>query len=173
VNPDTAVGATRRQAPAFLAAPPLTGCQQRPPQRLTARVKSAVIAEIVVAAAAARAVHQGGAQEVREVAMLMFLTILFMSVLALAVCAAAFSLAAGAQPQPQKQPERQPAVEAPRFFAQAPLPPKAAAVPQVPIEVLLSDIERHVRLEQAAAEAFLEGPTRDALHSRTGSPLAN
>ncbi len=104
--------------------------------------------------------------------MLMFLTILFMSVLTLAVCAAAFNLAAGTPQQPEAQPERVAHVEPPRFFAQAPAK-RAAALEQVPIEVLLRDIERHVRLEQAAAEAFLEGPTRDALHSPTSSPLAN
>jgi hypothetical protein len=37
--------------------------------------------------------------------------------------------------------------------------------------MLLSQIERHVRLEQAAAEAYLDLPTRDSLHSRTESPL--
>jgi hypothetical protein len=39
--------------------------------------------------------------------------------------------------------------------------------------VLLSHIERHVRLEQAAVEAYLDVPTRDTLHSRTASPLLN
>ena len=57
----------------------------------------------------------------------------------------------------------------PRFFAEHPRGAQAA----VPIEVLLLQIERHVRLEHAAAEAFLESPTRDSLHSRTMSPLVH
>jgi hypothetical protein len=104
--------------------------------------------------------------------MAMFLTILLMSVLVLALCVAAFGLATAdgrrdAAPRPDPRPSR----EEPRFFAHAPV--AAAGHPRVPIEVLLSDIERHVRLEQAAAEAFLEIPTRDALHSRSDSPLLN
>lgn len=104
--------------------------------------------------------------------MVMFLSLLLMSVIALALCVAAFGLATAEERQhaAQRQAAR-PAVAPPRFFAHAPLPSADAA--RVPIEVLLSDIERHVRLEQAAAEAFLEVPTRDALHSRTSSPLAN
>lgn len=105
--------------------------------------------------------------------MLMFLTLLFMSLLAVAVCAAAFGLATrGADaPPPAVQPGRAAEAEPARFFAQPVAAPPAAA--RVPIELLLSDIERHVRLEQAAAEAFLEVPTRDALHARSSSPLAN
>ena len=103
--------------------------------------------------------------------MLMFLTILSMSLLALLACVAAFGLATRTEVQPEVQPEPRLAVEPPRFFA-APVA-RPVATPQVPIEVLLSQIERHVRLEQAAAEAFLEVPTPDALHSRTASPLLN
>ena len=99
-------------------------------------------------------------------AMVMFLTLLLMSVLAVAVCAAAFGVAtAGRGASPRRGPSARLAVEPPRFFAQ---PGRGRPdAPRVPIEVLLSHIERHVRLEQAAAEAFLEVPTRDSLHSRT------
>jgi hypothetical protein len=104
--------------------------------------------------------------------MLMFLTLFFMSLLAVAVCAAAFGLATrGVDAAPAVQPGRAPALEPARFFAQPPVAPPA--VSRVPIELLLSDIERHVRLEQAAAEAFLELPSRDALHAHSRSPLAN
>jgi len=58
----------------------------------------------------------------------------------------------------------------PRFFLQE---RPAATVPRVPIEVLLLQIERHVRLEQAAAESFLDSPTPKSLHSRTTSPLVH
>jgi len=59
-----------------------------------------------------------------------------------------------------------------RFFAA----PKLPALPQpalVPIEVLLHQIENHVRLEEAAAESFLEFPTEALLHCKTTSPLVN
>jgi hypothetical protein len=55
-----------------------------------------------------------------------------------------------------------------RFFADT-VPPQAP----VPIEALLLQIEQHVRLEQAAAEAFLNAPTRQSLHCRTMSPLVH
>jgi hypothetical protein len=55
-----------------------------------------------------------------------------------------------------------------RFFADA-----APAAPRVPVEALLLQIEQHVRLEQAAAEAFLNAPTRQSLHCRTMSPLVH
>jgi hypothetical protein len=44
---------------------------------------------------------------------------------------------------------------------------------QVPIEALLLQIENHVRLEQAAAESFLQAPDSAHLHSRTTSALVN
>ncbi|MGA7886543.1 MAG: hypothetical protein WCA44_12435 [Acidobacteriaceae bacterium] len=55
---------------------------------------------------------------------------------------------------------------------------RAAAAPAipahpVPIELLLLQIENHVRLEQAAAELFLESPTHDLLYSKTPSPFVN
>jgi len=34
-------------------------------------------------------------------------------------------------------------------------------------------IENHVRLEQAAAESFVEFPTQALLHSKTTSPFVN
>jgi hypothetical protein len=49
--------------------------------------------------------------------------------------------------------------------------PIAAARSPITIEALLLQIESHVRLEQAAAESFVEYPTAAQLHSRTMSPL--
>ena len=65
-----------------------------------------------------------------------------------------------------------------RFFARdtaptANVPPPVVTVPRIPIEVLLAQIERHVRLEHAAAESFLYDPTVESLHSRTTSPLVH
>jgi hypothetical protein len=103
--------------------------------------------------------------------MVMFATILIMSLLAVAVCAAAFGAATRGEARPEAQPERRLVLESPRFFA---IPAaKPAEAPGIPVEMLLSQIERHVRLEQAAAEAYLDLPTRDSLHSRTESPLLN
>jgi hypothetical protein len=59
-----------------------------------------------------------------------------------------------------------------RFFADEFVAP-AALQYQVPLEVLLLQIESHVRLEQAAAESFLESPASASLHSRTTSPLVH
>jgi hypothetical protein len=103
--------------------------------------------------------------------MVMFATILIMSLLAVAVCAAAFGAATRGEAQPETQPEKRLALEPPRFFASPAANP--AEAPAVPVEFLLTQIERHVRLEQAAAEAYLHLPTRDALHSRTTSPLSH
>jgi len=62
---------------------------------------------------------------------------------------------------------------APRFFVEPPVVLPLAARSRVPIEALLLQIENHVRLEQAAAESFLECPNASLLHSRTISPLVN
>jgi len=59
-----------------------------------------------------------------------------------------------------------------RFFVDLPAAPLAAR-PKVPIEVLLLQLENHVRLEQAAAECFLQAPDTARLRSRTTSPLLN
>jgi len=58
-----------------------------------------------------------------------------------------------------------------RFFMMRP----AVATPSpagIGADVLVLQIERHVRLERAAAEAFLQLPTVEALHMRTLAPLA-
>lgn len=57
-----------------------------------------------------------------------------------------------------------------RFFMLRPA--VAAAAPgAAAAETLVLQIERHVRLERAAAEAFLQFPTVEALHMRTLAPL--
>ncbi len=64
-----------------------------------------------------------------------------------------------------------------RFFsdraAATPTVPPVALPRQVPIEVLLLQIENHVRMEQAAAEVFIAFPTQARLHSKTASPFVN
>ncbi len=112
--------------------------------------------------------------------MVMFLMAVCLSMFGLAVTAMAFGAATRDERDEQDvQPELRPVVslslEAPRFFADTgkPIPAAATSQPRVPIEVLLLQIERHVRLEQAAAESFLDYPTPDSLHSRTTSPLVH
>jgi hypothetical protein len=106
----------------------------------------------------------------------MFLMALCMSVFGLAVTALAFSAATSAAPpagasEQALQPTARQVLDETRFFAvEAPSP---AAAPRVPIEVLLLQLEHHVRLEQAAAESFLHAPSMQALHSRTTSPLVH
>ena len=106
----------------------------------------------------------------------MFLMALCMRVFGLAVSAVAFSAATGgthaAEAGDRKlQPTARLPLQEPRFFAvEAPRP---AAPPRVPVEVLLLQLEQHVRLEQAVAESFLHAPSTQALHSRTTSPLVH
>lgn len=59
-----------------------------------------------------------------------------------------------------------------RFFVDR-LTPASAPMPPVPVELLLQQIENHVRLEQAAAESFVALPTYAKLHSKTTSSFLN
>ncbi len=98
-----------------------------------------------------------------------------LSVFGLAVAALAFGAAtrdAREAPGARPQPVAAKAASRPRFFVEPSTLP-AGVQARVPIEALLLQIESHVRLEQAAAETFLESPTPALLHSRTISPLAN
>ena len=87
-----------------------------------------------------------------------------LSMFGLAVTCLAFGAATRGEP-PKEKPALKPAIPAPRFFVDP--------ARQVPIEALLLQIENHVRLEQAAAECFLQAPDSARLHSRTTSPLVN
>jgi hypothetical protein len=113
--------------------------------------------------------------------MVMFLMALCLSMFGLAVTAMAFGAATRDErtmeaAQPAVKPALPVSLSPSRFFTDLPIVPAvplAAARPQVPIEVLLLQIDRHVRLEQAAAESFLDYPTVSSLHSRTASPLVH
>jgi hypothetical protein len=107
----------------------------------------------------------------------MFLTALCLSMLGVAVAALSFGAAtrgqarsAEAEPEAMSAPAMTVAMGTPKFFAAG-----AAVPPQqpVPLDVLLLQIERHVRLEQAAAESFIHQPSLQSLHSRTTSPLVH
>jgi hypothetical protein len=106
----------------------------------------------------------------RRTKMLMFLTLLLVSFAVLtATAVAAVGLAQREESAPSLRPERSVAVETPKFFVvEGPAPETRQPIP---LEVLLAQIDRHVRLEQAAARTFLDVPTAGSLHSRTESPL--
>lgn len=104
--------------------------------------------------------------------MAMFLTILLISLPVLVfTCVFVAAEKRREEDRALAAPAPRPEAEAPRFFAAD--VPAITTRPQVPIEVLMSQIERHVRLEQAAARTFLAVPTPESLHSRTESPLVH
>jgi hypothetical protein len=109
----------------------------------------------------------------------MFLMALCMSVFGLGVAAAAFGTATRSKsPDSAVQPHA-PLVKAAapaRFFSdQVALPavPPVVPVSQVPIEVLLLQLENYVRMEQAAAESFIAFPSQERLHTKTTSSFVN
>ena len=74
---------------------------------------------------------------------------------------------------PRARCRKRQAVEGLRFFqSDIPRSVPGSASP-VPVEVLLLQIERHVRLEQAAAESFHLRPTPESLHVHTTSPFVH
>jgi hypothetical protein len=109
----------------------------------------------------------------------MFLMGLAMSLLGIAVSAMAFSAAVRDDGERDERPrdDRQPSLPIglttlpeDSFFADDRM---LTGKTVVPIEVLRLQIEHHVRLEQAAAEAFHQQPTHEALHVQTVSPLVH
>jgi len=99
------------------------------------------------------------------------------SVFGLAVACLAFGAATRTEERsPVSQPQPQPALAKTKVKTRFFVDPVFVAPPahaRVPIEALLLQIENHVRLEQAAAESFLQTPTPALLHSRTVSTLVN
>ncbi len=105
----------------------------------------------------------------------MLLMALCVSMFTLAVAAIAFGAATRQEsPTSPVQPEMRPvkAVASGRFFADNVVPRQSPRT-YVPTEVLLAQIENHVRLEQAAAESFLETPSHAQLHTKTTSAFVN
>jgi hypothetical protein len=108
----------------------------------------------------------------------MFLTLAALSVLSLVITAVLFAAAGRqvledgpAEPRADATPRRTPS----HFFVdqRTPASPADDRPQPVSIEALLLQIEGHVRLEQAAAQAFQEAPTVEALHMATTSPLVH
>lgn len=103
----------------------------------------------------------------------LFLMALCMSLLGVAATAIAFGAATRSEAgEGEDLPVAKPAPALTRFFVDDVTLP-ATPHPRVPIEALLLQIEQHIRLEQAAAESFLDCPTAQSLHSRTSSPLVH
>jgi len=104
----------------------------------------------------------------------MLLMVAAMSLFGVAVSGILFAAATRSEGEPVRQPEARPAerpvLAAPGFFVDERV---IQARPGIPIEALLLQIERHVALEQAAAESFLHAPTSQSLHSHTLSPLVH
>lgn len=108
-----------------------------------------------------------------------------MEMLLMGICISVFGLAvavlafgAATRPESAPAPAKLEAVKAEspaRFFADsipAFMPVKPAMTP-LPLQALLLQIENHVRLEQAAAESFIDYPSAALLHSKTASPFVN
>ncbi len=99
---------------------------------------------------------------------------LCMSLLGVAATAIAFGAATRGEargPELAPEPKPVPAPSPTRFLLDDVGIPSPQ--PRVPVEALLLQIERHIRLEQAAAESFLDCPTAQSLHTRTSSPLVH
>lgn len=108
----------------------------------------------------------------------MLLMGLCMSVFGLGIAALAFGAATRSQSSDsnskvQPQLPLVQAVAPAHFFSNRVVVPPVVSPQQVPIEVLLLQIENHVRMEQAAAEMFLAFPSQARLHSKTTSPFVN
>ena len=114
----------------------------------------------------------------------MLLMGLCMSVFGLGIAALAFGAATRSQSSDSSSNSKvQPqlplvkAAASARFFsdraAAIPAVPPVVPASQVPIEVLLLQLENHVRMEQAAAESFIAFPSQDRLHTKTTSPFVN
>jgi hypothetical protein len=99
----------------------------------------------------------------------MFLMALVLSVLAAGISAVAFGAATRGADAPLAAPPAEAAAAGARFFADT----RDVALRELDAVTMVLQIERHIRLEQAAAEQFQALPTARSLHSRTASPLAN
>jgi hypothetical protein len=101
--------------------------------------------------------------------MIMFLTILLAAVPVLFLAALAMKSSSPRAGETAPQPKV--SLPAPRFFTEEPL--AGASRSRLPRELVLSQIERHFRAEQAAAEHFFAVPSEESLYSEPGSPALN
>jgi len=101
----------------------------------------------------------------------MFLVALFTCIFGLGVSVVAFSIATRGEEEEEPQPSNGVFIPPAQFFLDD--VPGSASPSHVPADLLMLQLERHVRLEQAAAEAFVRLPTAEILHAPTTSPLMN
>ncbi len=99
----------------------------------------------------------------------MFLVALFTCVFGLAVCVIGFGIASRTEEEEQPQPSDGVFIPPAQFFLDD--IPSAPSPAPVSADLLMLQLELHVRLEQAAAEAFVGLPTAEILHAPTASPL--
>jgi hypothetical protein len=98
----------------------------------------------------------------------MLLLALTMSLLGMAVSAVLFAAATRDERAEEAEAAAKDLAVAPsEFFAENP----PLESPPVSVEVLLMQIERHVKAEKHAAESFSSSPTLEALRVETSSPL--
>jgi len=100
----------------------------------------------------------------------MFMSVAVISLIGVAIAAILFK-AAVHDPSPTPRLEDERLLSLPSHFFVDDRAPQAH--PALPIEVLRLQIERHVRLEQAAAEAFRDSPTAETLRTLTTSPFVH
>lgn len=100
----------------------------------------------------------------------MLLTVLAMSMLGVAVSAMLFAAATRETPAAIEAPADVRRGSPSEFFTEG---RQVLVSPPVSVDVLLLQIEGHVRMEQAAVEAFLAMPTAENLHTPTRSPLVH
>ena len=103
--------------------------------------------------------------------MVMFLSLLCISLLAVAVLSAIVYGAAPRDPRPGIRPETRPGLEPPQFFGGDRAHPPAG--PALPVDLVIAQLERHVRLERAAAESVLNLPLAETVHPSAHSRLVN
>ncbi len=104
--------------------------------------------------------------------MMMFLSLLAIGLIAVVVMSA---VVLGASPRevarPEFRPEAKLAAGAPRFFGGDLAGPPVH--PQMPVDAVIAQLERHVRIEKAAAEALLDMTSSEKYAARAESRLPN
>jgi hypothetical protein len=103
--------------------------------------------------------------------MTLVLTLVGLSVVLTFVSAVLLASVLRDEPPERSNPRIQPDAGRPAFFGYDVPRRRGNTASTVPVEVLLLQLERHVRLEHAAAESFHLSPTAAALHMPTASPL--
>ncbi len=107
----------------------------------------------------------------------MYMLLMGLSVAFIGIAFAAVAFAAATHPNlpdssSQSELATKTAAAPARFFVERVTPP-SPSLPPIPVELLLQQIENHVRLEHAAAESFVSLPTYAKLHSKTTSSFLN